>query len=299
MKNEDRFSAIEAFLETAKRGSFVQAAQALEVNVSSVSRRVSALERRLGVRLVQRSTRRVSLTQAGQAYFEQGSRLLAQWAQLDEAIGEHEGAPRGLLRVALPNAFGRMVVLPTLPTFLNRYPEIDLDLHFSDAYADLVGQGFDVAVRIGELKDSGLVARKLGVYRRFLCASPAYLERAGTPSRPRDLASHRCLNFSPITTGPTWQLSGPGGPVMIDLNCRVRANDVEATYVSALHGFGIAVLAGFVAQRAIEEGLLVPVLARWKFSQASIYAVHASAKYLPARVRAFSDHLTEIMKGFQ
>lgn len=298
MKNEDRFSAIAAFVETARRGSFVQAAAALQVNVSSVSRRVGALERRLGVRLVQRSTRRLSLTQAGQAYFEHGSRLLAQWAQLDEAIGEQESVPRGLLRVALPGAFGRMVVLPTLPAFLSRYPEIDLDLHFSDAYVDLVGQGFDVAVRIGELKDSGLVARRLGVYKRFLCASPAYLKGTGTPSHPRDLAAHRCLNFSQ-TTGPAWQLSGPGGAVTVDLNCRVRANDVEASYVAAVHGFGIAVLADFVARRAVEEGLLVPVLTRWKFPQGRIHVVHASARYLPARVRALTRHLGEELKAFQ
>ncbi|MBA2673999.1 LysR family transcriptional regulator, partial [Ramlibacter sp.] len=181
MKQADRLAGMQAFVETARRGSFVAAAEALDLDVSSVSRRVTALERRLGARLLQRSTRSLSLTQAGKDYFERGARLLAQMAALDESVLEQQHRVGGLLRLALPNAFGRGVVLPALPRFLAAHPEIDLDLHFSDAYVDIVGQGFDLALRIGALESSGLAARRLGAYRRFLCASPAYLAAAGTP----------------------------------------------------------------------------------------------------------------------
>jgi DNA-binding transcriptional LysR family regulator len=297
MKNQDRLAGLQAFLETAKRGTFVAAASALDINVSSVSRRISELERRLGVQLMQRTTRSISLTQAGREYYQRGAELLAQLDQLDASVESVHRQPRGLLKLALPNGFGRDVVLPALPEFLKRHPDIDVDLHFSDAFVDIVGLGFDLAVRIGELKESGLVARKLAVYRRFLCASPAYLKAAGVPRKPDDLSAHRCLNFSPIAASASWQLIGSGGAVTVEVDCRLRANDVHACHVAAVHGLGIAVTADFVAAKAIGEGKLVQVLPRWKFADAQIYAVYPSARHVPARVRAFHEHLAATIGG--
>jgi DNA-binding transcriptional LysR family regulator len=298
MKQQDRIAAIEAFVETARRGSFVAAAQALGIDVSSVSRRVSALERRLAVRLLQRSTRRLSLTQAGLDYFARGAEVLAHLNELDESIEGVERQPRGVLRIALPNAFGREVVLPAIPEFLARYPGIEVDLHFSDAYVDIVGHAFDLAVRIGNLKDSGLVARRIGTYRRFLCAAPSYLQRAGTPETPADLADHQCLNFLPLAGGANWELHGPGGPTTVAIRSRLRANDVQASHIAALRGLGIAGTADFVAQAAVAAGQLVQVLPRWRFADAHVYVIHPSARYLPARVLAFREHLESVMTDF-
>lgn len=299
MRPYDRIAGLQALVETARRGSFVAAAHALEVDVSVVSRRVSGLERRLGVRLIQRSTRRLHLTDAGRAYVERGAALLDELAALDDAVADGQGTARGLLRIAVPNAFGRCVVLPALTPFMHAHPMIDVDLHFSDAYVDLVGQGFDLALRIGTLPSSGLVARKLGAYRRFLAASPAYLDAAGVPAHPADLAQHRCLQFAPLAGGAVWALERLAERCTVDVGWRLRSSDVFASHHAAVAGLGIAATADFVAAQALRSGQLVPVLADWRFADAAVHAVHAAGSYVPLRARAFIDHMAQALDAYR
>jgi DNA-binding transcriptional LysR family regulator len=289
MKTEDRYASAQAFIEVSRQGSFTKAAEVLRLDNSSVSRRISALEKRLGVRLLQRSTRRVALTDAGRRYYEECVRLLQEWAEVDELMRSQTNSPRGVLRIALPNTFGRSVVMPLIPQFLRRFPMIDVDLRFADEYQDLILGGIDVAIRIGELSDSRFVARRLGVNHRFLGASPDYLQQAGVPRKPEQLRSHSCLNFSPLSSGGVWQLREGARAVSVAVAGRLQANDIEVVFRAALAGLGIGILADFVARDALAKGRLVRVLPLYRFAETGIFAVYPAGNFLPGKTRCFVD----------
>lgn len=295
MKTEDRYAAVQAFVEVFRLGSFAKGAEALRVDNSSVSRRIASLEKRLGVVLFQRSTRRVTPTDAGRRYYAECVRLLQEWAYADELVRNENDRPSGLLRIALPNAFGRAVVVPLMPGFLRLYPALNVDLRFSDEYQDLILSGSDIAVRVGALSDSRLVARRLGVNHRFLAASPDYLEQAGTPTKVEQLREHSCLNFSPLSSGSTWKLWRGGRPVSVAVGGRLRADDIEAVYRGALAGLGIAILADFVAHEALARRQLIRVLPQYAVSDTEIYALYPAGRFLPAKTRCFVDYLVEHM----
>jgi len=204
-----------AFAAVAEQGSFTKAAVRLGRDATVLSRRVQALERRLGVRLLERTTRRVTPTEAGATCLTRTRSILAALEEAEEeAIAHAGGAPRGTLRLALPGSFGRMWVAPFLPEFLAAHPQVRIEAEFSNRFVDLVGEGFDAAVRLGALSDSGLVAHKIAVRRRLLCAAPAYLERNGVPKRPEDLATHACLGFTGFASYPDWRLTNDKGKRM-------------------------------------------------------------------------------------
>jgi DNA-binding transcriptional LysR family regulator len=290
----DRLAAIEAFVRVAECGSFSQAAQRLHSSKSVVSRQVGALEAELGARLIHRTTRALTLTEAGRSYFERATRILADLDEANASVGQLQSAPRGQLRVNAPMSFGFLHLASAVPDFLNRYGDVELELIMNDRFVDLVEEGFDVAVRIGKLEDSSLVARRLAPMRRTVCAAPSYLQRRGIPDSPEDLKSHECLCYSNVGMTQEWRFVRPDGrPWPIEVHGRLHANNGDALRVAALQGFGLAVLPRFLTGRDVQSGALVSVLEPFMPQDSAVYAVYPHARHLSPKVRAFVDFLAE------
>ena len=235
----DRLAALESFARVAETGSFSAAARALNLSKSLISRQVSALEAELGARLISRTTRSLTLTEAGRGYYEQVARILAQMEEADLSVSQLQATPRGKLRVNAPMSFSLLRLAPVLPDFLALYPEIDVDVAMNDRRVDLMEEGFDLAIRIGRLADSSLVARKLGPMQRIVCASPAYFAERGLPKVPADLRTHACLCYSNADTVDEWRFSEPDGrPITVEVKGRVRANNGDLLRLAALRGLG-------------------------------------------------------------
>lgn len=286
----DTLHGLLAFVKTVDCGSFVGAGRALEVSASAVGKSVARLEQEMGVRLLQRSTRRLHLTDEGRQFHERCKRILD---DLDEARALLSGSaqqPRGRLRVCAP-IVGYHFLSPVLPAFLARYPQVELDLHFSDRAIDLVEEGFDLAIRSGDLPDSRLVSRPLNRFRLLLCASPAYLAQHGVPQQLPDLAQHQAVRFRHPDTGKLldWPLlqGGPQPPVRTVLAC----NNMEAVRDGAVRGVGMACMPDFLAQAQLEQGLLQPVLSAHVGAQGQFKALWPSSKHLSRKVRVLVDHL--------
>ena len=290
----DRLAALEAFVRVAECGSFSKAADRLHSSKSVVSRQVSALETELGARLLHRTTRALTLTEAGRSYFERAARILADLAEASASVGQLQAAPRGRLRVSAPMSFGYLHLAPALPDFLDRYPDVELELVMNDRSVDLVDEGFDMAVRIGTLEDSSLVARKLAPMRRTVFASPAYLQARGTPASPDDLKAHECLCYSNLGPSQEWRFVRPDGrPWPVEVHGRLHANNGDALRAAALRGFGLAVLPSFFVGRDLQSGALVSVLEEFMPQDSALYAVYPHARHLSPKVRAFVDFLAE------
>lgn len=285
---------IEAYAAVAESGSFAAAAKRLGRDASVLSRRVTALETRLGVQLLARTTRRMAFTEAGSAYLRRVQALLGELAVADAEAADQASAPRGVLRLALPSAFGRMWVAPLLPGFLAAHPAIRVEVQHSDRYVDLVGDGMDAAVRVGALRDSGLITRRLAPFRRLLCASPAYLSARGTPNAPEALAGHACLSFTGHRFGPDWPLRRGSKQVTVRTNGPLVSDDGEALAAAAVGGAGIMLAADWLIGRELADGRLVEVLPGW--SEDGTGAVHAMlppGRLVPAKTRAFVDWVAE------
>lgn len=296
--DEDRFGSVAAFVAVARRLNFSAAARALGVNGATVSRRIQRLEEQLGARLLTRTTRRVALTEAGIAYFERCETVLAVLEEADLTVAMlNDARPRGILRVSLPVAFGRLHVAPLLPAFLDRYPDLRLDVSLTDAMVDLVHQQIDVALRIADLTDSSLIARRLAPNRRLICAAPAYLARRGRPSVPADLERHDCLHYTPHSPVDVWHLTGPGGSVGVSVSGVLRADSGETLYLAALAGHGIIMTPAFLAHEALARGDLVPVLEEWAPASSAIYAIQPTRRLIPPKARVFVDFLAEQFAG--
>ncbi len=290
----DRLAAIEAFVRVAESGSFSKAAERLHSSKSAVSRQVSALEAELGARLIHRTTRALTLTEAGRSYFEQAGRILADLAEANASVGQLQAAPRGRLRVSAPMSFGFLHLAPAVPDFLARHPDVELDLMMNDRFVDLVDEGFDMAVRIGALADSSLVARKLAPMRRAVCAAPGYLATHGTPASPDELKAHECLCYSNVGMAQEWRFVRPDGRTWsVEVRGRLHANNGDALRAAALRGFGLAVLPSFLVGRDFQSGALVPVLEQFLAQDSAVYAVYPHARHLSPKVRAFVDFLAE------
>ncbi|WP_374349263.1 LysR substrate-binding domain-containing protein [Chitinimonas sp.] len=289
MKSHDRHAEILAFVTVAKLGSFAAAATALGLTASATSRKLQALEARLNTRLLHRTTRQLSLTEAGAQYLARCERWLGDLRDADAELADLQSAVRGCLRVSVPLNVGRLMVVPNLPDFLARYPALDVDLDFSDQYVDLLGGRIDVAVRIGQLSDSRLVARKLADNRRLLVAAPHYLAAHGTPAHPAELSQHSCLHYAYYQDGDIWRLHRGQETVEVSVAGRIRANNGEALYESALAGFGILKTAQWTLAPALRDGRLLPVLDDWHFAPSAVWAVYPSNRYLSPKVRAFID----------
>jgi DNA-binding transcriptional LysR family regulator len=287
----DPLDGIAAFVRVVDCGSFSAAAGRLKLSKSAISAQVQRLEARLGARLLHRSTRSLSLTEAGAAYYRRCVGILAEADAAEQAALALQREPRGTLCISAPDTFGWMHVAPALPDFLKRYPELSVDIALSEKHVDLVDEGLDLAIRIGALADSALVVRKLAPSRVVLCAAPAYLRAHGAPQEPQALAAHNCLAASVTPWGNEWRLSAKAKEARVVVSGSVRANSAETLRATALGGLGIAALPSWAIADDLRSGALERVLPQWELPQSAIYAVYPDNRMMSAKVRTFVDHL--------
>jgi DNA-binding transcriptional LysR family regulator len=290
----DHLRTIQAFVRVAESGSFSQAARRLRSSKSAVSRQVAALEAELAARLFHRTTRSLNLTEAGRGYFERASRILADLEEANLSVSRLQAAPRGRLRVNAPMSFGFLHLAPAIPDFLSRYPQIEVDMIMNDRFVDLVDEGFDVAVRIGRLEDSSLVARKLAPIRRAVCASPTYLKTRGVPHSPDDLTAHECLCYSNVAVANEWGFTAPDGrPWPVQVKGRLSTNNGDALVAAALGGLGLVNQPTFIVGHHLQVGTLIAVLDEFVRQDLAVSAVYPHSRHLSPKVRAFVDFLVE------
>jgi DNA-binding transcriptional LysR family regulator len=288
--SNNRLADLETFVAVVEAGSFTAAARRLGRSKASVSRQVRALEERLGVALLHRTTRSMSLTDAGAAFHERAAAALGDLEEAVAAVGSLHGSPVGRLRVSLPIAYGLRVAAPVLLELIHEHPALELDLAFSDRYVDLVGEGFDLAVRIGHLADSSLIARRLTATRMMVCASPTYLQRHPTPSRPADLLDHECLLYAQQVGGVAWRFAD-GETVTV--RGRLRSDSGDALLQAALSGCGIAQLPDFYLGEPLADGRLVSLLEDFEPEPLGVWAVYPQRRHLSLKVRLAVDRLAE------
>lgn len=287
----EKLTALKVFRAVCELGSFSGAARKLRLSNAAVSKNVRELEDELGARLLERTTRRVSMTEAGEAYWRRASAILDELQALDAATKDHGGLPRGTLRVAAPMSLGIAQVAAMVGAFLVEQPELHIELEMNDRYVDLVGEGFDVALRGGALSDSSLVARRLCALERTLCAAPAYLQRHGRPRRPEDLARHRCLVYSLAKAPTRWTLQRKARRARLDIQGPLSVNSSLALVAAASAGAGIALLPAVTAREALAAGQLEAVLPDWSAEPQSLFAVYPRHHQVSQRVRLFVDFL--------
>lgn len=290
----NKFMAISVFVRVAEHGGFTAAAETLDLSVSAVTKTISRLEDELGVQLFNRTTRRINITDYGQKFYERCIRILAELEDAEAALQTGIAAPKGRIRVVLPFSFGRVTVIPQLPRFLEAHPEIEVDVHFSDAAVDMIAEGFDIAVRTGEISDSRLNTRVLTRGSQVTVASPAYLERRGWPKTPDDLSHHNCIvgRF-----GPEWSFLHPDKRrfvVRVSGNCTINSGD--ALREAAVSGLGIVQGTWWLMRKDLEQGSVVSLLDDWADQGMSVSILYSANRHVPQKVRAFLDFLIEITK---
>ena len=289
----DSLYEMSVFAKVVAAGSLSAAARDLGVSTAVVSRRLAALESRLGVRLVNRTTRRLALTDEGASYHEACARILAEVEDADAAASAQRVEPQGLLKVALPASFGHKHIAPLVPPFAARYPKIELAFSLSDRTVNVIAEGYDLAIRIGELEDSSLAARRLAPNRRVVCASPQYLERHPAPRVPADLQNHNCLTTTDLQMN--WEYKGPDGKRgVVRVAGHYACDNWEVLREWAMAGLGVALKSTWDVRRPLADGALVPLLPGYDFgTDVSIYAVYPHRRHLPAKTRVFIDYLAE------
>jgi DNA-binding transcriptional LysR family regulator len=292
----DLLAAMRSFRRVVELGSFSRAAEDLALSPAGLSKQVRQLEEHLGAVLIQRTTRRMSLTEAGSTYFAECCRLLDQLQDLERSVSESASEVTGRLRVNAPLSFGLMVLSPLLASFLERHPRLKVDLSLSDQLVDVVGAGFDVSIRVRhELSESSLVARRLANLEQMLCASPAYLRVHGTPANADELHQHTCLAYTLADQPATWTLNGPDGAISVAVQARVSVNNSLMLRDLLVAGVGIGALPSFVAKPCIESGDLVRLLPDHSFPQRHVFAVYPTTRHLQRKVRAFVDFLANAL----
>jgi DNA-binding transcriptional LysR family regulator len=288
----DRFVGMAVFTKVVEGNSFASAARHFGLSPAMVSKHVQALEERLGARLLNRTTRRVSTTEVGQEYYGRSVRILAEVEEADSAASDLQTMPRGLLKVSAPLSFGTRHVTPIIADYLAVHPQVSVDLSLDDRYVDLLEEGFDLAIRVGRLPDSSLIARRLAATPMVICASPLYLERHGAPQTPRDLAGHNCLAYSFSATRGAWHfLDTERSEEVVDVSGRFSANNGEALRVLALKGEGILLAPAFIVDKDIEASHLIALLPGYTTADIPIHAVYPHSRDLSAKVRTFVDFL--------
>jgi DNA-binding transcriptional LysR family regulator len=289
----DSLHEMAVFNKVVATGSLTAAARDLGVSTAAVSRKLAALESRLGVRLVHRTTRRLSLTDEGASYHEASARILAEIEEADAAAAARLVEPQGVLKVALPASFGLRHIAPLMPKFSERYPRVQLALSLSDRTVNVIEEGFDVAIRIAELEDSSLAARRLAPNRRVVCASPEYLRKHGTPRTPADLLQHNCLTTTDFHM--TWEYRDPQGKRdSVRVSGRHACDNWEVLREWAVAGLGVALKSTWDVRRHLDDGSLVPLFPGYAFGpDVAIYAVYPHRRYLPAKTRLFIDFLAD------
>jgi DNA-binding transcriptional LysR family regulator len=287
------FEGLAMFAKVAEERSFAGAAQTMGVSVATVSRAVARLEERLGGRLFNRTSRRLALTDDGHMLAERAAKITAEAEAAEACARETASRPRGLVKLAAPISFGARWVAPMLPAFFRRYPDIAVDLHLTDAQADLIGDGFDAALRIAIMADSSLVARLIAPMRRFVVAAPAYLARCGNPQHPQDLAAHPCLSYLNRAKRETWRFTHrqTGEECLVTPTGMLRGTSVDALLPTVLDGLAIGELPDFIATRYFPESQLVPLLADWRLPEGGLYFVTPTTRARPAKISALADYL--------
>jgi len=290
----DQPTEMAVFVRVVDEGSFSAAARQLKLTPSAVSKLIGRLEDRLGARLLNRTTRRLGLTEVGDAFYRRCVPILADIAEAERAVSRLHSAPRGTLKVNAAISFAQLWVVPLIPEFLARYPEVRFDLTLSDSIVDLVEEGVDVAIRIAELADSSLIARRLAPGNRTVCAAPSYLDRYGMPKTPDDLKHHNCLTLSIASSLNEWGFEGPDGKRTVRVSGTFEANNVIALHRAALEGLGLLRASRFLVGPDLKAGRLIPVLSEFHCpGDSAIYAVYPHNRHLSPKVRAFVDFLVE------
>lgn len=293
------FGAIPAFVAVVKGGGFSPAARALGVSKSAVSKRINQLEQQLGVRLLYRTTRKLSLTEAGERYFEHAEQALRAASQAEDAVAQLQGEPQGKLKISSPMSFGRLHIAPLIPKILKRYPKLDIELMMDDRPVDLVADGIDIAIRssFGGLPDSALVARKLAPLRQAVFASPDYGQAHPLPRTPADLTEHNCILFSYSRDANVWTFEHDGTAETVEVTGSYRVNNSEAILAAVLEGIGVGRLPTFVAGPLVKSGQLVDLFPTHRIPDHTLYAVFPERQYLPAKVRVFLEFALEYLGG--
>lgn len=287
----DRLESLRVFVAVVDTRSFTTAAEKLHVSRAVVSKAVHDLEASLGARLLERTTRRVKVNEVGAAYYEKCVRILADLEEADGAVRQLHDIPRGTLRLTAPLSFAILHLKPVITQYLAAHPEVALAFTLEDRFADLIEEGFDLAIRISRLEDSSLVARRIAPARRVLCAAPAYLREHGAPRKPADLAKHRCLIYGGHARAETWRLLGPDGEQTVQVSGPLASNNGDMLQCAAVGGLGIALLPTFIVGPCLQTGELQVVLPDYRPEELAIHAVYPPNRHLAAKVRTFIDLL--------
>ena len=287
----DRSFEMEAFVAVVDAGSFVAATEALRISKTAVSKHVDSLEKRIGVRLLHRTTRRLSLTEEGRLFYHRARDILAAMDNAEAEVSSRTQEASGLIRVNVPLSFGMSHLAPLWGRFMAGYPQIDLDITLNDRLVDLVEEGYDLAVRISSLPDSSLVSRKLATTEMLVCASPGYLARHGAPRHPKDLAQHRVLAYTGLSGKDEWKFDGPDGEAVVRTRPRVYSNNGDTCRAIALSDGGVILQPSFMVFDDLKHGQLVRLFPQYQSRELGIYAVYASRKQLPLKVRCLVDFL--------
>lgn len=291
----DKFLEMQTFVAVVDAGSFVRASESLNISKAAVSRYVADMEERLGVRLLHRTTRKLSLTEEGRAFHIRCKALLDDLEDAESEITASSMQASGLVKINVPVTFGIMHLAPLWPDFMAANPRVMLDVTLSDRVVDLVDDGYDLAVRIGSLPNSSLISRKLASTRMVLCASPAYLKKHGNPERPADLAEHTVLAYSLLATGDHWELKGPEGKEKIAVHPAMRSNSGDTCRAAALKHQGIILQPSFLVDEDLRSGALVEFMPQYRSAEFGIYAVYPSRQYVSAKVRLLIEFLVKAL----
>ena len=293
----DRFAAMRVFAAVVDEGGFAAAARKMRLSRAMAAKRVQALEDALGVRLLTRTTRKVTLTEVGQSYYDRCAQILNDLDMADAEARESAASPRGVLRVTAPLSFGLKHVAPLLGRFCLAHPDLTVDIAYADRRTDLIEEGFDVAIRIGKLEDSSLIARRLAPVTMHCLASPDYLKQRGEPADPQDLAQHECLIYAYGASSDIWRFRKEGERRAVRVRGALRANNGDALVCAAVDGLGVVESPDFIAQEALRAGLLTPILGDWAMDGIDVFAVYPGGRRPPAKTRAFVDFLAKAFAG--
>jgi DNA-binding transcriptional LysR family regulator len=288
----DLLSSMKVFAAVVEAGSFAGAADKLETSRAMTSKHVLKLEEHLGTRLLNRTTRKLSLTDTGRGFYERCIQIISDVAEAEQEAGHMSSTPRGVLKLTMPLSYGQHRLAGIVGEYAQAYPQVRLDISLSDRKADIVEEGFDLAIRIGTLPQSDLIARKIGGVRSFVCASPAYLARHGTPAQPADLARHACLGYTLGGNSGEWRLEGPGGEVLVPVSGPIRADNGDMLRLAAASGAGVVLQPRFIVADDLAAGRLVRILPDWQSRELGVHAVYPSRRHLSAKVRTMIEFLS-------
>ncbi len=292
----DKFEEMRAFAAVVDAGSFVRAAEALQVSKTAVSRLVGDLEARLAVRLLHRTTRKLSLTGEGEVFHARCKEVLARVEEAEAEVTARGDEAVGLLRLNVPVSFGLLHLAPLWPAFMAQHPNVTLEVTLADRIVDLVDEGYDLAVRIAQLPSSSLVSRQLTATRLVLCASPEYVRRHGAPAHPGEIAGHTVFSYTLLASGDQWSFTGPQGPVSVRVDPKIRSNSGDTCCAAALQHQGIVLQPSFMVATHLRSGALVELMSAYRSIELGVYAVYASRRHLTPKVRVLIDFLVEAFR---